>query len=151
LIFNGFNRKVTVRVSGILIRDGAMLLIAHKKKDDRYWLLPGGGVEYGESLDKALEREFREELGIGVRVDGFACMCDAIEPHGNRHILSISFRCSYRDGEYRIGKDRRLFDYGFFSAAELPGMRLYPPINDTLVSIMENREHEPYLGRLWRL
>ena len=150
MIFDTLNRTVRVRVSGILIRDGALLLIAHRKKGEVYWLLPGGGVKYGESLVSALEREFREELGISVDVGPFACMSDAIEPRGKRHILNISFLCSYRGGAYRIGNERRLFKYGFFRPDEVSGMLLYPPINDTLASIIENRAHEPYLGNLWR-
>lgn len=151
MIFDMFNRMVRVRVSGILVRDGALLLISHRKKGETYWLLPGGGVQYGESLVRALEREFCEELGIRVGVEGFACMSDAIEPHGKRHILNISFFCSYRGGEYRIGKERRLRDYGFFSPEEISRMRLYPPINETLSSIIEHREHEQYLGSLWQM
>lgn len=151
MIFDAVYKMVRVRVSGILIRDGELLLIAHKKKGEIYWLLPGGGVKYGESLVRALEREFREELGISIDVGAFACMSDAIEPHGKRHILNISFFCTYRGGEYRIGKEGRLCEYGFFSAGKIPGMRLYPPINDTLASIIEHGGHEPYLGSLWRM
>lgn len=151
MIFESIIRTVRVRVSGILVRDGALLLVAHKKNGEIYWLLPGGGVKYGESLVNALEREFREELGVSVSVGAFACMSDAIEPRGKRHILNISFLCSYRSGEYRIGNEGRLFKYGFFRADEVRGMLLYPPINDTLASIIEKRAHEPYLGSLWRM
>lgn len=151
MIFDAINKTVRVRVAGILIQDGALLLVAHRKKGEIYWLLPGGGVRYGESLVQALEREFREELGIRVSVERFACMSDAIEPHGRRHILNIAFHCSYRDGEYRLGRERRLCDYGFFTPEEIAGMRLYPPINETLSSIVERRGCDPYLGNLWRM
>ena len=148
--FDIFNRGVTVRVSGILVRDNTLLLMAHKKKGEIYWLLPGGGVKYSESLSRALKREFREELGIGIDVNEVAVICDSIEPHGKRHILNISFRCDYRDGEYRLGRDRRLYDYGFFGIKEIPGTLIYPPINGTLVSILENKQHDLYAGSLWR-
>ena len=148
--FDIFNKWVTIRVSGILVRDNTLLLIAHKKKGEIYWLLPGGGIKYGESLSRALKREFREELGIGIDVNAVAVICDSIEPHGKRHILNVSFRCDYRDGEYRLGSDRRLYDYAFFDIRDIPGVRLYPPINGTLVSILENKKHDLYAGSLWR-
>jgi ADP-ribose pyrophosphatase YjhB (NUDIX family) len=44
---------VRVRVGGILITNDGILLIAHKKDNNVYWLLPGGGVDYGESLSEA--------------------------------------------------------------------------------------------------
>ena len=62
-----FRRKsLRIRVSAILIKDGKILLIAHKKNNDVYWLLPGGGVNFGESLKHALKREIKEELGVSI-------------------------------------------------------------------------------------
>jgi 8-oxo-dGTP diphosphatase len=150
LKFDIFNKKVTVRVSGIIIRDDTMLMIAHKKRGGVYWLLPGGGVKYGETLEQALRREFREELGIGVEVGGIEVISDSIEPRGRRHILNISFRCEHRDGELRLGHEGRLYDFGFFSGQEIVGMRIYPPINSTMTKILGNGEHELYLGGLWK-
>lgn len=150
MIFDVFRKKVRVRVSGIILRDDALLLIAHKKNNEVYWLLPGGGVRYGESLTEALNREFHEELGIGVSVGKPALMCDSIDPSGKRHILNIAFRCDHRDGEFRVGKERRLHDYGFFRKEELAAMRIYPPINITLAAVVEKRDHDFYLGSLWQ-
>ncbi|HOD16063.1 MAG TPA: NUDIX domain-containing protein [Spirochaetota bacterium] len=148
-MFDRINKTVRVRVSGFLVREGTLLLIAHRKKNDIYWLLPGGGIEFGESLKAALAREFREELGIEVEVGNLLFMCDSIDPRGKRHILNVSFRCDYLGGELRLGKDRRLHDFGFFSAQQITGMRLYPPVNGTLVSILGNGQSDSYLGSLW--
>src|SRR2546422_9456677 len=56
-------------VSGVLIGDGVVLVERRRADDDAdpgLVLLPGGHVEIGESLDQALKREMREELGITV-------------------------------------------------------------------------------------
>src|SRR5438094_9075542 len=56
-------------VSGVLISDGAVLVEKRRADDDAdpgLVLLPGGHVEQGESLNRALKREMREELGIRV-------------------------------------------------------------------------------------
>jgi 8-oxo-dGTP diphosphatase len=149
LIYDRIRKKVRVRVAGLLVRDGKLLLVAHRKKEEIYWLLPGGGVDFGESLKAALAREFREELGIQVEAGQLMFMCDSIDPRGKRHILNVSFRCEYRGGELRLGDDRRLHDFGFFTAQQINGMRLYPPVNGTLVSILENRQSACYLGSVW--
>ena len=53
-----------VRVSAILRWKGRVLLCRHEKPGKEYWLLPGGGVNGGESLVDALHRELAEEIGI---------------------------------------------------------------------------------------
>ena len=45
-----------IRVSAILRRESKVLLIRHEKTDREYWLLPGGGVNAGESLVQALRQ-----------------------------------------------------------------------------------------------
>ncbi|MEK7538352.1 MAG: NUDIX domain-containing protein [Patescibacteria group bacterium] len=62
------NKKIYIGVYGIIINDGRILLI--KKARGPYkgmYDLPGGGIEYGESFEKTLEREFLEETGLKVR------------------------------------------------------------------------------------
>lgn len=62
---------VRVRVGGLLVRDGAVLLAAHRgllPGGAAFWSPPGGGWVFGESLKEALQREFREETGLAVRV-----------------------------------------------------------------------------------
>ena len=56
-------------VSGVLTRDDAVLVEKRRADDEAdpgLTLLPGGHVEPEESLDQALKREMREELGIRV-------------------------------------------------------------------------------------
>lgn len=149
MIYDRIGKKVSVRVSGFLARDNKLLLVAHRKKGEIYWLLPGGGVEFGEPLKTALAREFREELGIRVEVGNLLFACDSIDPRGKRHILNVSFRCDYRGGEFRLGRDRRLHEFGFFTAQQINGLRLYPPVNGPLVSILGNGQTDSYLGSLW--
>jgi len=62
-------RRVVECVSGVLTRNGAVLVEKRRADDEAdpgLTLLPGGHVEPEESLDQALKREMREELGIRV-------------------------------------------------------------------------------------
>lgn len=55
---------------GICIRDGKLLLAYHKEK--RYYFLPGGHIEAGESGKTTLEREAQEEAGLSIKETEFA-------------------------------------------------------------------------------
>src|SRR5256886_15383061 len=85
-----------IRVSAILRWKGSVLLCRHEKPGKQYWLLPGGGVNSGESLVDALQRELADEIGIDedVPVEGPVAIVDSIaaqrSPTG-RHIVHIIF------------------------------------------------------------
>jgi len=50
-----------ISIYGIHIVDEELLII--KQINEKYWDIPGGGIEIGESLDEALVRESAEEAG----------------------------------------------------------------------------------------
>ena len=62
--------QVRVRVGGLLVREGTLLLAAHRgllAGGATFWSPPGGGWVFGESLREALRREFLEETGLAVQ------------------------------------------------------------------------------------
>jgi 8-oxo-dGTP diphosphatase len=88
-----------IRVSAILRWKGRMLLCRHEKPGKEYWLLPGGGVNSGESLVDALHRELAEEIGIDDRlsVEGPVAIVDSIAPtqgFAAKHVVHIIFATS---------------------------------------------------------
>ena len=79
-----------VRVAVCLTAAERLLLVAHRKGAHQYWLLPGGGVEMGETLVEATRREVREETGVEAEIGRLLIVCDAIEPAG-RHLVNLVF------------------------------------------------------------
>ncbi len=82
--------EIEIRVAGILSEQGKLLLVEHEKgAQDRYWVLPGGRVQRGESLREALSREYKEELGLDIEVGKLAFVNDFIRE--TRHVLNLYF------------------------------------------------------------
>jgi len=98
-----------VGVGGVLIRDGKVLLI-RRGKPPLYgrWVVPGGTVELGESLEQALVREMREETGIDVAPLEVLTVFDRIERDGDRvlyHYVIVDYLCRWLGGEARAASD----------------------------------------------
>jgi ADP-ribose pyrophosphatase YjhB (NUDIX family) len=55
------------RVSVVILKDGKVLFLRRVKPDREYFVIPGGGVENGESIEEALVREVKEELTLEVK------------------------------------------------------------------------------------
>lgn len=60
------DKRFNVRVYGIVVYKGKILLSHENYKDREFTKFPGGGLEWGESTHECLVREFKEELKIDV-------------------------------------------------------------------------------------
>src|SRR6266705_316648 len=69
---------MTNRVRALLITPNGGLLTIQRIRpgQDPYWVLPGGGVEKGESPEAALARELREEFAATADVHSLLCILD---------------------------------------------------------------------------
>jgi len=52
-----------VSIKALVIKDGRLLLV---QEPDGRWELPGGGIDIGETTEKCLKRELKEELGATI-------------------------------------------------------------------------------------
>jgi 8-oxo-dGTP diphosphatase len=144
-----------IRVSAILRWHGRLLLCRHEKADRHYWLLPGGGVNSGESLTSALHRELSEEIGIDdeLPVEGPVAIVDSIAPahsYATKHVVHIIFSGDLggRSLEAVTSRDAAVRGHRLFSVPELDDIVLHPPIQRFLARW---RPGDPvvYLGPLW--
>ncbi len=93
------------RASAVIIKNDKILLM-HRIKDNReYYVLPGGGVEDGESAEQALTREIKEEAGLSVEIDKKLCEYDNKESNRTEHIFVVNnFVGDISLGEPEIGR-----------------------------------------------
>ncbi|MBY5958408.1 NUDIX domain-containing protein [Membranicola marinus] len=61
--------RFNLRVYGILVRKGKLLLSEEQYLGKTLVKFPGGGVEYGEGVQEALVREWNEEAGCPIKIN----------------------------------------------------------------------------------
>jgi ADP-ribose pyrophosphatase YjhB (NUDIX family) len=143
-----------IRVSALLVWRGQILLCRQEKPGKEYWLLPGGGVNTGESLTDALQRELEEEIGIDedVSVEGPVAIAESIEPRRpvRKHVVHIVFAgdLTGRSLEAVRSEDAAVRGHRLFWVDDLDSIVLHPPIQRFL---RRWRPGDPvaYLGALW--
>ena len=62
------NKRFNIRVYGIMIHDGRLLVNEELIKGRKIIKLPGGGLDWGEGTKDCLVREWKEELGVDIKV-----------------------------------------------------------------------------------
>jgi 8-oxo-dGTP diphosphatase len=144
-----------IRVSALLRWEDRILLCRHEKPGKEYWLLPGGGVNAGESLADALHRELGEEVGLEdeIPLEGPVAIVDSIAPARSfaaKHVVHIIFAgdLSGLSLERARSHDAAVRGHRLFRVDELEGVVLHPPIQRFL---RRWRSGDPvvYLGALW--
>ncbi len=92
-------RKGTVR--GIIVKDNKLAVIKRIREKDgkirEYYVLPGGGVEGQETLEQAMHREAKEELGVEIKIEG------VLYKFVNMGELNHFMLCEITNGEFGTG------------------------------------------------
>ena len=93
-----------VRVTGVVVEDGRILLLNQDTDAGRSWSLPGGKLEAGETLAQALVREMKEETGLDVEPGRLLYVCDHV-PAEVVHITLEVRRAGGTLGDIEAGAD----------------------------------------------
>lgn len=99
-----------VAVGAVVFKDERVLLVRRGQPPaENLWAIPGGSVEIGETLQKAAEREIREETGIRIRAAEPIYSFDVIErdKKGNIrfHYVIVDLSAEYISGVLTAGDD----------------------------------------------
>lgn len=109
-------RSPRVGSAAVVYRDGKILLGKRGKHPNKdMWTIPGGKVEWLESLESAVKRELMEEANIEIELKGQVATYDIINPP-HIHRVIVVWLAEYLDGEVKGGSDMQ--EAAFFTKEE---------------------------------
>lgn len=124
-----------------------MLMVKQHHEDHDIWMVPGGGIEDGESAAEAAVREVKEETGLDIEVGSLVWHVEEVSERGQRFVNF--FMCRLVGGTLSLGEDPEfdgdsqvLRDVRFMSREELMKVQcLYPGyLRDKFWDIYERGE-----------
>lgn len=117
LVFNAENKFFLMRSSG---------------KYGSQWIIPGGKIDFGESMLEALRRELREETGLELELIEFCGVRELLEPE--RHFVFLEFRARAKS-PYKVTLNEEATEWGWFTHDDLAQISVAAP---TLALIQEH-------------
>jgi 8-oxo-dGTP diphosphatase len=104
-IINQYGNQLRVRVCGICIQNDKILLINHSglNESNEFWSPPGGGLQFGESIEECLKREFLEETNTVVSIVKFLTIREFINPP--LHAIELYYEVKIESGNVEKGFD----------------------------------------------
>lgn len=143
--------KIRIRIAGLYIEDGRILLVKHRKNNLEYYLLPGGGQEPGESCTQALKREWLEELNLSIEIGSFLFMGESVpRPHLRRsQVMQITFEIKKISGSIKLTPDGALIDWGWVPVDKISSTRIFPACKDQILNFLRNTNYPLYSRYRW--
>ena len=121
-------------VSAAIFRAGKVLLVRRARSPAKgFYSLPGGRVEFGESLHQALTREVDEETGLAIEIAGLAGWREVLPSTGGAgHYLIMSFAARWVAREPLLNEE--LDDFCWLPPDNLGDLKLTGSLEEVIQS-----------------
>jgi len=119
-------------VSAAIFRDDRILLVRRARSPAKgFYSLPGGRVEFGETLHAALHREVDEETALKIDIVGLAGWREVVPGiSGSGHYLIMSFAARWRSGEPVLNDE--LDDFRWLAPDALGDLKLTDGLQEVI-------------------
>jgi 8-oxo-dGTP diphosphatase len=115
--------KPKIISSVVLKKDDKLLLVKEVLESKKeYWIFPGGGVEFGETIEEAAVREAKEETGLDVEIKEFLGFKEVIVPKYDYHTIIFFFIAEPMNHD--IKTIEKILDAKYFSPDEMKELNL---------------------------
>lgn len=128
--------------------DGRVLLLQHIRPHGRYRVLPGGGVDYGETIEQAAAREVLEELNAECEIDRLVAVGELFL--SERHVVDFFYSGTIKQNRpFEILHSEGIGEAEWVSPDELEKINFLPPEVIPVIKGLDDMEKGEiaYLGR----
>lgn len=138
--------RIRIAARGVVVRDEKILLVEYRGNEPLHYNLPGGGVEYGETLQQAVQRELVEETCVSCEVQDLLFVYEHMTvTHDDKHSVNFFFRCQIADDANPCMPAKPdIYDHVYQSAivwfplSEFADAPLYPHVNQHILDGLQN-------------
>lgn len=123
------HRRPLIGVGAVVFNAEDDILLIRRGKEPQYgrWMVPGGSLEWGESLEAAAVREVREETGVEIEIEAFVEIIEAITPgESGFHYVIMDYAARAVSGNPVAASDA--LDASWVSAADQSRYDLSPEL-----------------------
>lgn len=113
--------KPRLTAAVLIEKQGKFLLALRNKKNfNNRWIIPGGGVDFGETTEQAAVREFKEETNIDVNIDRLIGYKEIINVPGRYHSIVFFYKGTPKNLDIKAQDD--ISEARFFSVDEIKNL-----------------------------
>jgi ADP-ribose pyrophosphatase YjhB (NUDIX family) len=141
---------IRIRPCALIFRGESILLVEYNDENGPYYNLPGGGLEYHETIKEAVKRELLEEASVEIEVGPIAYVYE-YQPHkdrgaygGKRTVINIIFDCDIREGAEPVmpmDHDHNQTGVKWINLEELDRITLFPNIKEQIKQYYVERQN----------
>jgi 8-oxo-dGTP diphosphatase len=121
----------------VCIQEGKILLLNHIgiRENSDFWCPPGGGLQFGETIEECLKREFLEETNTEISVGKFLTVNEFINPP--LHAIELFYEVKIINGIPKKGTDPEMeeqiiSDLRWFDSEEIKGLSVHNVISKVM-------------------
>ena len=140
-------QRPKVGIGVMILKDGKVLLgkrndDAEKASSDLHgegtWTMPGGKLDFQETLINGAFRETFEETSIKINKDNIKIISVADEIVKDNHYVTVGFLCEDFDGEPKVMEPEEITEWKWYDLNSLPE-KVFPPSGKVIKAFLNNK------------
>jgi ADP-ribose pyrophosphatase YjhB (NUDIX family) len=141
---------MNVRPAILIQKNGQILTLEYHYGGQIVYNLPGGNVDFGETMSQTLKREMIEELAMKVEVGELIVVGEVHIEEKNKSTLHCLFEGNIVEGEPTINAEHcSAKEIKWLNISDISSVNLYPNLKKEILQWINNQPLEDfYVGKI---